>query len=82
MNDHINIGQTVYAADGEKLGTVKEVVAQPEITYFRVGVRMRPDYWLGTNWVKGFERRDDGEEGLVLDFDKKLVNNYKLPAPA
>jgi len=40
--DEQMIGQTVYGANGEELGTVKEVRGE----YFKVDASMQPDYWL------------------------------------
>ena len=81
MDMELKTGQKVVAAGGEKLGTVKEVVEGTDLTYFRVGVTLRPDYWLGSNWVRSIERQD-GEEHVMLDFQRDLLSSYKLPAPA
>jgi len=42
MNQRITEGQPVYDADGNELGTVKEVRG----SYFKVDAPMAPDYWL------------------------------------
>jgi len=41
------VGAEVTTADGDKLGTVKEVIG----SCFKVDAPMRPDYWLGTDTV-------------------------------
>jgi hypothetical protein len=41
------MGAEVLTADGDKLGTVKEVSG----SCFKVDAPMRPDYWLGTDTV-------------------------------
>lgn len=41
------VGAEVLTADGDKLGTVKEVSG----SCFKVDAPMRPDYWLGTDTV-------------------------------
>ncbi len=41
------VGATVYTADGDKLGTVKEVAGG----CFKVDASMRPDYWLASDCV-------------------------------
>ena len=43
------IGCEVYTTDGSKLGTIKEVQG----AYFKVDAAMAPDYWLGTDCVRG-----------------------------
>ena len=43
------VGAEVRTADGEKLGTVKEVSG----ACFKVDAPRRPDYWLGTDTVAG-----------------------------
>jgi hypothetical protein len=41
------VGAEVLTADGDKLGTVKEVSG----SCFKVDAPMRPDYWLGTDTI-------------------------------
>jgi rRNA processing protein Gar1 len=41
------VGAEVLTADGDKLGTVKEVSG----TCFKVNAPMRPDYWLGVDTI-------------------------------
>lgn len=45
MNQRITEGQPVYDADGNELGTVKEVQG----SYFKVDAPMAKDYWLRTD---------------------------------
>jgi hypothetical protein len=80
VDTDIKDGLTVYTADGEKLGTIKEIAKEGDHTYFRIAVRLRPDYWLGANWASHTEERD-GDECLILEFPKELLDTYKLPQP-
>ena len=68
----ITEGAAVYAADGDQLGTVKEVRGQ----YFKVDAPMRPDYWLPFTVVHGAV---GGE--LQLGFDKDRLGEYTVAAP-
>jgi hypothetical protein len=42
-----SIGARVVTADGEELGTVKEVAG----SCFKVDASMQPDYWLGVDAI-------------------------------
>jgi len=68
----ITEGAAVYAADGDQLGTVKEVRGQ----YFKVDAPMRPDYWLPFAVVHAAV---GGE--LQLGFDKDRLGEYTVTAP-
>ena len=68
----ITEGAVVYAADGDQLGTVKEVRGQ----YFKVDAPMRPDYWLPVAVVHAAV---GGE--LQLGFDKDRLGEYTVAAP-
>jgi hypothetical protein len=62
------VGYEVYTADGNKLGTVKEV----DGAYFKVDAPMQSDYWLAAECVRGgMGNRVD------LSFDKSQLDTYK-----
>lgn len=63
------VGCEIYTADGDKLGTVKEVQG----TYFKVDAAMQPDYWLSTECIRG------GTVGNRVDvsFAKSELGTYK-----
>ncbi len=64
-----NIGAEVYTTDGSKLGTIKAVQG----AYFKVDASMQPDYWLGTECIRG------GGIGnrVEVTFAKGDVDRYK-----
>ncbi len=62
-------GREVYTADGEHIGAVKEVAGG----YFKVNVRMLPDYWLQSQFVS---RAEPGR--ITMDFTKDALDGYKL----
>ena len=68
----ITEGAAVYTADGDQLGTVKEVRGQ----YFKVDAPMRPDYWLPLAVVHAAV---GGE--LQLGIDKDRLSEYTVAAP-
>jgi len=64
-----SIGDDVYTSDGDKLGKVKEVRG----VHFQVDAPMQPDYWLGTECVKG----EFGAGRVTLVFDKNHIDENK-----
>lgn len=46
---HPTIGHEVYTRDGERLGTVKQIMGE----YFKVDVPMNLDYWLASECISG-----------------------------
>jgi hypothetical protein len=66
------MGARVVTADGEDLGTVREVAG----TCFKVDVSMQPDYWLGTDTI---ERVTPAEVRLAIIKDK--VGDFKVDGP-
>jgi hypothetical protein len=62
-------GCAVYTRDGEHLGTVKEV----REGYFKVDVKMRPDYWLQTQFVELWS-----DDRVTLEFPKGDLGDYKV----
>jgi hypothetical protein len=65
----ITAGMPVATQDGEALGTVKEVQAG----YFKVDVRLHPDYWLQAEFA---QVTADGR--VVLAFGKDDLDDYKV----
>ena len=68
----IAVGMPVATQDGEGLGTVKEVRAG----YFKVDVRLTPDYWLQADFA---QVSADGR--VVLSFAKEELGAYKVAEP-
>jgi hypothetical protein len=66
------IGGRVVTADGEELGTVREVADR----CFKVDVAMQPDYWLGTDTIE----QATGNE-VRLNILKDRVGDFKLDGP-
>ena len=64
------IGCDVYTADGNKLGTVKEVQG----TYFKVDAPMQPDYWLACDCIRGGM---GGVSRVDLTFEKDDLSKHK-----
>lgn len=65
----IAVGMPVTTQDGEAVGTVKEVQAG----YFKVDVRLQPDYWLQADFARV---TTDGQ--VVLGFGKDELGQYKV----
>ena len=65
-------GMPVATQDGEALGTVKEVRAG----YFKVDVRLKPDYWLQADFA---HVAADGR--VVTSFSKEELGAYKVAEP-
>jgi hypothetical protein len=68
------VGAEVYTADGDKLGTVKEVAGG----CFKVDAPMRPDYWLAGDCIAGGAVAV-GEVRLTLNKDQ--LGDAKVDAP-
>lgn len=66
------VGAEVYTADGDKLGTVKEVAG----SCFKVDARMQPDYWLSSDCVTSATAG-----GVRLSFDKDRLGDAKVDGP-
>ncbi len=62
----------VYTADGDKLGTVKEVRGSA----FKVNAPMKPDYWLNFGAV-----RTVTTNRVELAFPKDRLGDYKQDHP-
>lgn len=65
-------GANVVTADGDKLGTVKEVSGD----CFKVDASMQPDYWLGMDCIAS---STTGE--IRLTFPKDRLGEAKLSGP-
>ena len=66
------LGARVLTADGEELGTVKEVAGR----CFKVDAPLTPDYWLGADTVAG----TDG--GVIkLAFSKDRLGDVRSDGP-
>jgi hypothetical protein len=65
----IAVGMPITTQDGDAVGTVKEVQAG----YFKVDVRLQPDYWLQTDFA---QISTDGQ--VVLQFAKAELGHYKV----
>ena len=77
----IRVGHAVFTSDGERLGQVAELVERSGVTSFRVDVTMRPDFWLEASCVVALEV-EDGEECIVVNFQRDWLEEQKLPEPA
>jgi hypothetical protein len=66
------VGERVYTADGDQLGTIKEVAG----TCFKVDASMQPDYWLGNDTIAG----NTGSE-IRLTFPKDRLGDMKTDGP-
>jgi hypothetical protein len=65
----IAVGMPVTTQDGAAVGAVKAVQAG----YFQVDVRLRPDYWLQTDFAQV-----STEGQVVLQFGKDELGHYKV----
>jgi hypothetical protein len=59
----------VFTADGDKLGTVREVRGDA----FKVDAPMQPDYWLPFSSIA-----TAGADGVRLGFAKDHLGDFKL----
>ncbi len=66
------MGAAVYTADGDRLGTVKEVVGG----CFKVDARMQPDYWLASDCITS----TTGTE-VRLNVAKDELGDAKMDGP-
>lgn len=66
-------GTPVFAMDGDKIGTIKEVRDR----FFKVDASMQPDYWLATDCI-----RTASASQVQLAFDKDHLGDYKVDGPA
>lgn len=64
-------GQPVRTMDGKELGRIKEIGDR----YFKVDVRLRPDYWLACDQVIA------AEEAAMVGFTKDALDTYKVGRP-
>ncbi len=72
-------GIAVYAAGGEKVGTVAEVLAAPEQDIFE-GIAISPRLGVGQRRFAAAELIDEiGEKGVLLSLSKGACES--LPAP-
>lgn len=68
----VKVGAKVFTRDGAEIGTVKEVAGR----FFKVEVSMRPDYWLQSQFVEA-----TWEDGVRMEFDESLLDDYKVSKP-
>ena len=68
----VSVGSPVYTADGEQLGTVKEVRG----TSFKVDAPMQRDYWLSMDSVSS---ASSGE--VRVTFDAGRLDDYQAAGP-
>ncbi|MFN8558961.1 MAG: PRC-barrel domain-containing protein [Dehalococcoidia bacterium] len=66
------LGERVYTADGDELGTVKDVAG----ACFKVDATMQPDYWLATDCIAS-----SAGDGIRLNFRKERLGDMKLDGP-
>ena len=66
------VGAEVYTAEGDKLGTVKEVSG----SCFKVDASMRPDYWLASDCITS----TTGSE-VRLNVPKDRLDDAKVEGP-
>ncbi len=66
------VGCPVYTADGDKLGTVKELAGSA----FKVNAHLQPDYWLSTSCVRAATANRE-----ELAFPKDRLGDYKQDHP-
>ena len=67
-------GTVVRAADGARLGTIKEVSGP----FFKVGAMLRRAYWLHRADVNRIDRLNDV---VWLSFPKIDLEDYKMEVP-
>jgi hypothetical protein len=66
------VGARVVTADGEQLGTVKEVAGG----CFKVDASMQPDYWLGSDCIASATPSD-----VRLSITQDQLDGVKVDAP-
>ena len=70
--ENISPGQEVFSQDGQRLGSVQQVVGD----WFKIDARLAQDYWLHRGRVS-----HTAEGRLVLDFEARLVDKVRFAAP-
>jgi hypothetical protein len=70
--DALVIGCSVYTADGDEIGHVKEVRGR----FFKVDAPLRPDYWLSRESISATR-----SNGVTLTVDKDHLGDAKVDAP-
>lgn len=70
--NQVAVGAPVMTADGEQLGTVKELRG----TFFKVDAPMQPDYWLRMDAV-----RQGSTTEVWLGFTKDRLGEYQVTSP-
>jgi hypothetical protein len=71
-NEEIEPGQDVLSQDGHRLGAVQEVQGE----WFKIDVPRAQDYWMHQGHVS-----HTADEGIVLDFDARLIDDVRFPRP-
>jgi hypothetical protein len=69
----IEPGSTVITADGQELGTVKDVTE----TSFKVDVEMARDYWLNRDTIVASD-----SHFVKVNFNSTALDDHKLSEPA
>jgi hypothetical protein len=69
----ITLGAPVYAPDGDKVGTVKDVQGR----CFKIDAPMAPDYWLNADCI----RTSSGSGGVTLAVDPDRLPDYEVANP-
>ena len=69
----IRTGGPVYTSDGDKLGTVKDVLGDT----FKLDVTGQPDYWLRTGDIL-----TSAVDRITMRFDKDHLGDFKVDQPA
>jgi hypothetical protein len=70
---NLDIGTPVYDVNGEKLGELKDLTE----SYFKVDVRMAPDYWLPVHLIE-----DAGSEGIRLACTEDQLDEHRVSTEA
>jgi hypothetical protein len=73
MHANLRTGCSVLTADGDQLGTVKEVRGD----YFKVDAPMATDYWLACDAVAG-----ETGDAVRVHFTKDMLDQNKYAEPA
>jgi len=69
----LTAGASVFTADGERLGTVKQVAGAD----FKVDAPLERDYWLGRDFVIA-----SSPERVTLSFNRDDLRAYKQAGPS
>ena len=73
MHTNLQEGCEIYTADGDKVGTVKEVRGDS----FKVDAKMQMDYWLACSNITSTD-----SDRVVLGFSKDRLGDFKMDMPA